>query len=314
VTERWIRHTATEADTGRTVEEVLTGTLGISRRHIQKLTRSKGIELNRRPAFLGRKLRPGDVVSVRATAHEEVGLDPVPMQLVVVHEDAELLVLDKPPFVLVHPTSPHHRATLAHGVAHHFLQQGLHARVRPVHRLDRDTSGLLLVAKSALTHQRLDRQLRDRAMRREYLALAQGLVADDAGTVDAPIGRHKQDPNLRAVRPQAGEPARTRFQVVERLRGATLLQLELETGRTHQIRVHLAHRGHPVLGDGAYGGLAVPGLRRPALHAWRLAFDHPSSGEPLAFESPLPADLAAVRDGLRDTDPSPPSGAADDAP
>jgi 23S rRNA pseudouridine1911/1915/1917 synthase len=293
----------TEAEAGRTVEEILTGPLQISRRRIQKLTRSRGIEINRRAAFLGKKVRPGDVIAARAAAEEEVGLEPVPMELAVIHEDADLLVLDKPPFVLVHPTAPHHRATLSHGVAHHFLQQGLHAKVRPVHRLDRDTSGLLLVAKSPVAHQRLDRQLRERQMRREYLALVQGTVAEDAGVIDAPIGRHKQNPNLRAVRPQGGEPARTRFEVVERYPDATLLRLELETGRTHQIRVHLAHLGHPVLGDTQYGGPPLPPLKRPALHAWRLAFSHPATGETLEFEACLPEDLAALRNTLTAAEP-----------
>jgi len=298
VAERWVRHTATEADAGRTVEEVLTQTLGISRRRIQKLTRSRGVQVNRRAVFLGKRVREGDVVSARATDDEEVGLEPVPMDLDVVHEDADLLVLNKPPFILVHPTAPHHRSTLSHGIAHHFLRQGLLAKVRPVHRLDRDTSGLLLVAKSPVAHARLDVQLREGTLRRSYLAFVAGRVADDEGVVDAPIGRHKQNPNLRAVRPQAGEPARTRFRVVERFATATAIEAELETGRTHQIRVHLAHLGHPVFGDSAYGGPAMEGLKRQALHASHLAFHHPSSGEPLAFEAALPADLQALRDAI----------------
>jgi 23S rRNA pseudouridine1911/1915/1917 synthase len=299
VAERWIKHTVTEDEAGRTVQEILTGPLRISRRRIQKLTRSRGIELNRRPAFLGKKVRPGDVITARAAADEEIGLDPVPMELDIVHEDADLLVVNKPPFLLVHPTAPHHRSTLAHGIAHHFLQQGLRAKFRPVHRLDRDTSGLLLVAKTPVAHQRLDLQLRERRMRREYLALVQGVVGQDSGVIDAPIGRHKQTPNLRAVRSQAGEPARTRFEVVERYPSATLVRLELETGRTHQIRVHLAHLGHPVLGDTGYGGPETPPLKRPALHAARLSFSHPSTDEPLDFTSALPPDLAAVQDRLR---------------
>jgi 23S rRNA pseudouridine1911/1915/1917 synthase len=303
VAERWVRHTATEADVGRTVEEVLTETLGISRRRIQKLTRSRGVQLNRRPAFLGKRVRAGDVISARAAADEEVGLEAVPMNLAVVHEDEDVLVLDKPPFVLVHPTAAHHRRTLAHGIAHHFLAQGLHAKVRPVHRLDRDTSGLLLVAKTPVAHARLDVQLREGTLRREYLALVQGVVEQDGGVVDAPIGRHKQDPKLRAVRPQAGEPACTRFQVVERYPAASLVRLELETGRTHQIRVHLAHLGHPVFGDAQYGGPATPLLKRQALHASRLVFAHPSTGEPLALEAPLPPDLSALRESLQNAAP-----------
>ena len=292
--QRWIRHTVTEAEAGRTVEEVLTGSLEVSRRMIQRLTRSQGVSLNGRPAFLARKVRVGDVVAARIATREEAGLGPVKMDLAIAYEDSDVLVVDKPPFLLVHPTAPAHRETLAHGVAHHLRERGLETRVRPVHRIDRDTSGLVLFAKSAFAHQHVDRQLRERELRREYLALVQGRVVAESGEVDAPIGRHPRDPSLRAVRQEGGEEARTRFTVVERLSDTTLLELELETGRTHQIRVHLAHLGHPLLGDLQYGGPRVPGLRRQALHAFRLRFRQPTRGDEVRCEAPLPADLAEV--------------------
>ncbi|HET8655612.1 MAG TPA: RluA family pseudouridine synthase [Longimicrobiaceae bacterium] len=295
--DRWRKHVVTEEEAGRTVREILTGPLALSGRMIQRLTRTRGVRLNRRPAYLERAVRKGDVVAARVATAEEPGLEPVAMELDVVHEDAEVLVVNKPPFLLVHPVAPHHTRTLAHGLAHHLLSEGVHAKVRPVHRLDRDTSGLVLVAKSAFAHQFLDRALREREMRREYLAFVGGVVEEDAGEIDAPIGRHPRAPQLRAVT-ERGEPARTRWRVVERFRDATLLDVELETGRTHQIRVHLAHLGHPVLGDSQYGGRMVPGLARQALHAWRLSFPHPASRERLTFEAPLPPDLAALRERL----------------
>jgi RluA family pseudouridine synthase len=295
---RWAEHTVAADEAGRTVEEILTGPMGISRRMIQRLTRSRGVQLNRRPAYLAGKVKKGDVVTARVAPEEDAGLPPVPMELAVVHEDAEVLVLDKPPFLLVHPTSPEQTRTLAHGVAHRFAQQGLRAKVRPVHRIDRDTSGLVLFARTALAHAHLDAQLREREMGRSYLAFVRGAVADDAGMVDAPIGRDRKNPNLRAVRP-GGEPALTRWRVAERFSGATLLELELETGRTHQIRVHMAHLGHPVLGDRPYGGAARGDtMKRQALHAARLAFAHPRTGERMSFEAPLPADLAELREWL----------------
>jgi RluA family pseudouridine synthase len=272
------------------VREILTGPLRVSGRMVRRLARSGGFRLDGRKTHLARRVRAGEVVAARLAAPEEPTLPPVEMELRVVHEDADVLVVDKPPFLLVHPVAPHHRETLAHGVTHHFLRQGLRARVRPVHRLDRDTSGLVLIAKTAFAHQLLDRQLRDREMRRLYLAFAAGAVEGESGTVDAPIGRDPRRPALRAVIPD-GEPALTRWSVVERLPGATLLQLELDTGRTHQIRVHLAHLGHPLLGDAQYGGPSVPGLRRQALHAWRLSFRQPTTGERIDCEAPLPADL-----------------------
>ncbi|MDB4950558.1 MAG: hypothetical protein JWM27_3207 [Gemmatimonadetes bacterium] len=296
--ERWTEHAVTAEQAGATVQEVLTGPLGVSRRMIQRLTRSDGIRLNRRTAYLGKKVREGDVVSVRMSANEDAGLEPEEMPLSIVHEDADVLVLDKPPHVFVHPTSPEQRGTLAHGIAHHWKQMRLHAKVRPVHRLDRDTSGLLLVAKTAFAHQHLDRQLRERTLRRTYLAFVRGGVEGDEGTVDAPIGRHRANPNLRSVRPD-GEPALTRWHVLERWADATLLEVELETGRTHQIRVHMAHLGHPVLGDRQYAPRDRSPARRQALHASRISFAHPTTGERMELEVPLPQDMATLRASLR---------------
>ena len=295
---KWAHHKVAEGEAGRTVEEILTGPMGISGRMVQRLTRSQGVQLNRRAAFLGRAVRAGDTVSARVASDEGAGLPAVEMPLSIAHEDADVLVLDKPPFLLVHPTAPEHDRTLAHGVAHHFAARGLQAKVRPVHRIDRDTSGLVLFAKSAFAHQHLDRQLREGGVRREYLALVRGAVEGDAGTVDAPIGRDRRNPNLRAVRTD-GEPAVTRWRVEERFPAATLLALELETGRTHQIRVHLAHLGHPVLGDRQYGRAGLRLLPRQGLHAWRLAFTHPTSGAPIELEAPLPDDMRAAAEALR---------------
>jgi RluA family pseudouridine synthase len=270
----------------------------ISRRMIQRLTRGRGIQLNRRPAYLARPVREGDVITARVEWAEESGLRPVPMELAIAYEDADLLVLDKPPFLLVHPTAPHHDATLAHGVAHHLRERDIQAKVRPIHRIDRDTSGLVLFAKTAVAHHRLDLQLREHSLRREYLAFVEGAVESAEGEIDVPIGRHPRNPELRAARPD-GEPAVTRYRVVERLAGATMLALELETGRTHQIRVHLAHLRHPLIGDRAYGARASALLRRQALHSFRLSFLHPTTDAPLTVEAQLSPDLQQLRERLR---------------
>lgn len=298
MSDRWLEHTVVEGEAGRTVQEILTGPMQVSRRMIQKLTRAKGILLNRRPAFLGRKVRAGDMIAARVGVDEHAGLAPVAMPLSIVHEDGDVLVLDKPPFLLVHPTSPEQRETLSHGVAHHFDRVGVKAKVRPVHRIDRDTSGLVLFAKTALAHSRLDPQLHPGTLDRAYLALVDGAVEGDAGVVDAPIGRDPRNPQLRAVRSD-GDAARTRWRVVERFPRATLLELELETGRTHQIRVHMVHLGHPVLGDRQYGRAGTSLIRRQALHAARLAFAHPTTGERVTFEAPLPEDMRALVERLR---------------
>ncbi|MBL0386715.1 RluA family pseudouridine synthase [Tumebacillus sp. ITR2] len=299
-TRRWVEHTITDAEVGRSVEEVLIGTLSISRRMIQKLTRSKGILLNDKPAFLSKKVRVGDVLRAALSFTEETGLEAVKMQLHIVFEDADLIILNKPPFLLVHPTSPQQTGTLSHGLAYHFQEQGLSTKIRPVHRIDRDTSGLLVVAKTAFAHQHLDRQLRDRELKREYLAFVDGTFSEDSGVIDAPIGKNKNDPNLRAVRPNAGEFALTRYKVVERYDDATLVHLELETGRTHQIRVHMAHLGHPLLGDRQYGSAGLTLLKRQGLHASRLSLTHPTTGEAMTFEAPLPLDLASLQAHLKE--------------
>jgi RluA family pseudouridine synthase len=298
MTQRWLEHTVADDEAGRTVQEVLTGPMQVSRRMIQKLTRAQGILLNRKPAFLARKVRAGDLIAARVGVVEYTALRPVAMPLSIVHEDDDVLVLDKPPFVLVHPISPEQTETLSHGVAHHFEQGGIRAKVRPVHRIDRDTSGLVLFAKSAVAHARLDAQLREGGIERRYQALVDGVVAGDAGEIDAPIARDPRNPGLRAIRP-GGEAARTRFRVLERLPRATLLELELETGRTHQIRVHMRHAGHPVIGDRQYGRVGTSLIKRQALHASRLAFAQPTTGERMAFDAPLPPDMAAAIERLR---------------
>lgn len=286
----WVNHTVTPDEAGRTVQDVLTGPMGVSRRMIQRLTRAKGLQHNRRAAWLKTKVRAGDVVSARLHPAESTGLAPVEMELRVVMEDAEVLAVDKPPFLLVHPTSPEQDRTLAHGVAHHLLRRGVQAAVHPVHRIDRDTSGLVLFALSGHAHHRLDVQLRAGELKREYLALVDGVVREESGVIDAPIGRDPRNPVLRVVR-KDGDPAVTRWEVAERYPAATLLRLELETGRTHQIRVHLLHAGHAVLGDRQYGRKGLNLIKRQALHASRIQFAHPTSGERIALDAELAPDI-----------------------
>jgi 23S rRNA pseudouridine1911/1915/1917 synthase len=217
--------------------------------------------------------------------------------LTILYEDDALLVIDKPEGLVVHPGSGNWEGTMANALLHHAPQLARVARAGIVHRLDKDTSGLLVVAKTETAQTDLVRQLQARTVRREYLALAGGDIAR-AGKVDAPIGRHPVKRTSMAV-VHGGKPAITHYEVRERFGDCTLLMCRLETGRTHQIRVHLASIGHPLLGDAQYRGPRMGGLSRQALHAWRLGLLHPLTRAPMQWESPLPTDFAGALDGIR---------------
>ena len=250
----------------------------------------------------GLKLRSGDQVSwdVPALQHLEVLAEPIALDIV--YEDADLLVINKPVGMVVHPGAGHGSGTLVNALLHHCCDlSGIGGVERPgiVHRLDKDTSGLLAVAKNDLAHHALQRQLQAREMKRSYYALAEQGFADDSGLIEAPIGRHPVERQRMAVVAN-GRFARTLWQVRKRYQGYTWLALELDTGRTHQIRVHLKHIQHPLVGDPVYGSKRRHPFKvtRPLLHAWRLSFLHPRSGERLSFEAPLPEDFARVLAGL----------------
>ena len=215
-------------------------------------------------------------------------------ELRVVHLDQWLAVVDKPAGLVVHPAPSHQGATLVSELAE--LLGGGADPERPgiVHRLDKDTSGLLVVARDDATHAALQGLVRKRAVERAYLALAGGRLASRTGTIDAPIGRASRQRTRMAVSGAASREARTHFEALELLTGATYLEAKLETGRTHQIRAHFSAIGHPLIGDATYGGERRYGLRRQFLHAHRLAFAHPGTGEDLSFDSGLPGDLTAA--------------------
>jgi 23S rRNA pseudouridine1911/1915/1917 synthase len=221
----------------------------------------------------------------------------------VAYEDPHLIVVDKPAGVVVHPARGHRTGTLAQALAGRAAGGEDAWRAGIVHRLDRDTSGLLVVAKSDPVHRDLKALLAERKLHREYLALVEGVPPARTGTVDAPIGRDRRDRVLVSVDTDVPREAVTHFEVIRAFGGVTLLRIVLDTGRTHQIRVHMAAIGHPVCGDEAYGGSRRFGLERQFLHAARLAFPHPVTGEEIDVRSPLPADLAQVLEELTVPDP-----------
>ncbi len=248
------------------------------------------------------RVHPGVVVTVSIPPPQPSKLQPEAIPLAIVFEDAHLLVIDKPAGMTVHPGAGRPTGTLVHAVLAHCPDlPGIGGEHRPgiVHRLDKDTSGLLVVAKTETALRGLQAQIQSRRARREYLALVHGRVARSQGAIDAPIGRDPRHRTRMAV-VASGRRAITHYRVTETFDEAALLEVRLETGRTHQIRVHSASIGHPVAGDPVYGRRPNPwGLRRQALHAFRLSFDHPVTGRPLMFTSPVPPDIEQALAALR---------------
>jgi len=264
----------------------------------------------------GRELRPrdkvdgGEVIVLSAVLEDETRAEPEPIRLAVLYEDEEILVLDKPAGLVVHPGAGNAAGTLVNALLHHRPELRALPRAGLVHRLDKDTTGVMVVACTPKAHADLVRRLEARSVRREYEAVCVGVMTG-GGTVDAPIGRHPVDRVRMAIR-EGGREAVTHYRVIARFRGHTHVLCRLETGRTHQIRVHLASIRHPIVGDPVYGGrLAVPkgaspaliealrGFKRQALHAARLELVHPGSGDTLQFEAPRPADFEALLAALR---------------
>ena len=237
----------------------------------------------------------GQVLSVRLSdPQRSSGVVPAPGPLDIVHEDADLIILNKAPGVSVHPGPGHFNDTLGNFLVDYYEKTGQEADFHPVHRLDRGTSGLLVTAKHPHAQEVLKNQLHTEQFRRVYLAVCEGVFANPAGCVDAPLGPRPGSLMEQMVRPD-GKPARTRYQLLERWGGRSLVELELETGRTHQIRVHMAHIGHPLTGDFLYGTEDKALISRPALHSAQLSILHPITGERLEFSAPLPEDMARLR-------------------
>ncbi|WP_312423515.1 RluA family pseudouridine synthase [Anaerospora hongkongensis] len=218
-------------------------------------------------------------------------IEPMPLPLAIAYEDSALLVIDKPPDIMVHPTARQDSITIANGVLHHYRESGQSCDFHPVHRLDRQTSGLLLLAKNAYIHHLLSGQ-GIKHVQRTYQAIVTGQPQPAAGTINAPIGRKPGSIIERMISP-CGQEAVTDYQMISGVSAASLMQISLRTGRTHQIRVHFSHIGHPLLGDDLYGG-ATELINRQALHAGKLAFNHPITNELLTIHSPLPADMRSV--------------------
>ena len=265
----------------------------MSRSAAQKLIEEGQVALNGRPGKKNDKLSPGDRVDFSIPEPKPVDIAPTEMQLDIAYEDEDVIVINKPKGLVVHPAAGHQDDTLVNGLLYALGDDlsGINGQLRPgiVHRIDKDTSGLLAVAKNDYAHTFLASQLKDHSMYRVYECIVCGGMKEDSGTVDAPIGRHPSDRKKMCVTPRNSREAVTHWEVVARYRGYTHVRCRLETGRTHQIRVHMAHIGHPILGDTVYGHKKPElGQDSQVLHAGTLCFAHPRDGRPVMVMAPLP--------------------------
>jgi len=292
-----MRARASAENAGERLDAFLAGPLG-SRARAQRLIEDGAVRVDGALVPKRHRMSAGETVTVEIPAAAEPEPDPAPAAFAVRYEDDDLLVVDKPAGVVVHPARGHVSGTLSQALAG-VAAGGEDGRPGIVHRLDRDTSGLLVVARSAEAHRRLKRALQAREITREYVALVEGRPPARTGTIDAPIGRDRRVRTRMSTDTDAPRDAVTQFEVAEALPRTTLLDVRLETGRTHQIRVHLQAIGHPVVGDPEYGTAGRLGLARQFLHAARLRFAQPFSGAPVDVRSPLPEDLAAALERAR---------------
>ena len=299
------RLTVTTEEAGQRADSLLARRLeGLTRSAAARLLEEGRVTDRGRPVAKNLRAQPGQVLEVTLPEPEEPEARPQDIPLDVVYEDEDVIVVNKPTGMVVHPAPGHPDGTLVNALLYHCGESlsGVGGQKRPgiVHRIDRDTSGLIIAAKNDAAHLALAAQLADHTLARTYECLAVGNFREDSGTVNAPIGRHPVDRKRMAVVRQGGREAVTHWEVIARYPGVTHLRCRLETGRTHQIRVHLAHIGHPILGDTVYGAKKpVPGLTGQCLHAVGLRFFHPRTGEPVELTCPLPEEFVRMLDKLR---------------
>jgi len=295
-------HTVIAGEAGMRIDKLLAGLDGeYSRSQIQDWITEGRVSVNGKVVKANYRVQEGDRIEWTVPEPEILDVRPEPMDLDIYYEDRDVIVVNKPRGMVVHPSPGHLNGTLVNGLLAHCRDlSGINGVLRPgiVHRIDKDTSGLLMAAKNDFSHEHLAKQLENKTVLRKYKAIVHGVIPHDYGTIDAPIGRDPKDRQSMAV-VDSGKPAVTHFRVIERFDKYTLVECELETGRTHQIRVHMKYIGHPVAGDPKYGPKRTLPIDGQALHAGVLGFAHPRTGEFLTFEAPLPEDFERLLNGLR---------------
>lgn len=278
-------------ESGLTIEEVLKQGYGISGRLYRRLQKNQQLYLNGKTTKANVTVNKGDKIAILMEEEVETSI-PVDIPLDIIHEDFDLIILNKQPNIVVHPTKSHQDDTIANGVAYYFNKKNISKKVRFVNRLDMGTSGILVIAKNAFTHQQMSKQMEEGTIEKKYLTIVDGVVDKDEDIIDLPIGKEDDEPMIRAVM-ENGQVAITKYKVVERFNKATLLEIEIETGRTHQIRVHMKHIGHPIIGDHLYNEPSDL-INRQALHAYKIKFIHPRTGEEREIIAKMPSDMETL--------------------
>ncbi|MDI4569926.1 RluA family pseudouridine synthase [Bacillus altitudinis] len=276
-----------------------------SRTQVQQWVKDGLIEVNGKQVKANYKVQAGDQIKVEIPDPEALDVEAESMELDIYYEDEDVLVVNKPRGMVVHPAPGHVTGTLVNGLMAHCNDlSGINGVMRPgiVHRIDKDTSGLLMVAKNDMAHESLVNQLVAKTVTRKYTAVVHGIIQHDTGTIDAPIGRDKKDRQSMTVTKENAKQAVTHFDVMERFKDFTVVECRLETGRTHQIRVHMKYIGYPLAGDPKYGPRKTVDFNGQLLHAGVLGFDHPRTGEYMEFTAPIPADMQGFIDSLRNND------------
>ncbi|MBQ3390417.1 MAG: RluA family pseudouridine synthase [Firmicutes bacterium] len=285
-----MRYVIQPKDEGLKIRDILKRRLDLSTRLIRKLKEEGGVSLDGKERWLNEPVRKGQVLEVRFP-EETSWFEPQEIPLDIRLEDEDLLILNKQPGIVVHPTKGHPAGTIANGLACYMRQKGESWKIRFVNRLDMDTSGLLIVSKNAFSQERLQKQMKAGTVVKKYRAVVDGILEEEEGVIDLPIGLIGENEVGRCVRPD-GYPSVTKYKkILEIGTERTLAELTLETGRTHQIRVHMAHIGHPVTGDSLYGKPQPELIGRQALHAWSLSFDHPTTNKRIEITAEIPEDM-----------------------
>ena len=293
------------ADSGLRIDKYLSSVNEqLSRSYIQKLLKSGLVLVDGKPVKASYQVDEGDVISLDIPEAVEPEIEPENMDLDILYEDQDVILVNKPKGMVVHPTAGHYSHTLVNGLMHHCKDQlsGINGVMRPgiVHRIDMDTTGVIIACKNDMAHNSIAAQLKEHSITRRYQAIVHGVLKDDAGTVEGPIGRHPTDRKKMSINYNNGKSAVTHYKVLKRFRQYTHVECRLETGRTHQIRVHMASIEHPLLGDLVYGPgkCPIPGLQGQTLHAGVLGFIHPRTGEYMEFTAPLPEYFAKLLNTL----------------